>query len=187
MVTTRPSVQAPASNGLDLFNQMERDRAATYLRRSCGVNVPTWGLRTVEQRPFGNVADLVASAEDEVERLTEEQIAASHHGLARLGAPKSGSDPETRWSSTESQGIDRNAEFLRDLDAAHDAYEARFGHVFLISATGLSGDEILRALRERTGNDRATETRVIKEELAKFLAIRIPKVLHELAEPGRSR
>ena len=37
--------------------------------------------------------------------------------------------------------------------AGNVAYEERFGHVFLICATGLSGEEMLTALRSRLGND----------------------------------
>ncbi|MFE4424097.1 2-oxo-4-hydroxy-4-carboxy-5-ureidoimidazoline decarboxylase, partial [Streptomyces sp. NPDC056817] len=150
----------------------------------------TAGSGAARRPPRGRCAScapLVAGPTVVVDRLTEEEVAESHRGLARIGAPKIGTDRETRWSSEESEGIVRTEQFLRELEAANEAYEARFGHIFLISATGFSGEEILRALRERTGNDRATETRIIKQELTKFLAVRMPKILHELAEPGPRR
>ena len=38
---------------------------------------------------------------------------------------------------------------LAELAAGNRAYEERFGHVFLICATGRSAPELLAALRER--------------------------------------
>ncbi|MFE7214100.1 2-oxo-4-hydroxy-4-carboxy-5-ureidoimidazoline decarboxylase [Streptomyces sp. NPDC001698] len=186
-MTANTDVHDLIVEGLDVLNRMDESQAADHLRETCGVNVAAWAARLASRRPFADVDSLVAAANEEVDRLTEEEVAESHRGLARIGAPKIGTDRETRWSSEESEGIVRTEQFLRELEAANEAYEARFGHIFLISATGFSGEEILRALRERTGNDRATETRIIKQELTKFLAVRMPKILHELAEPGPRR
>jgi OHCU decarboxylase len=57
------------------------------------------------------------------------------------------------------------------------AYEARFGHVFLISAAGRDADEILAALTERLGNDPATELRVAAEEHRRITRLRIEKLM----------
>jgi 2-oxo-4-hydroxy-4-carboxy--5-ureidoimidazoline (OHCU) decarboxylase len=45
------------------------------------------------------------------------------------------------------------------LARANVDHEARFKHVFLISAAGRSADEILAALTDRLGNDPDTELR----------------------------
>ncbi|PYO61317.1 MAG: hypothetical protein DMD70_07140, partial [Gemmatimonadetes bacterium] len=57
------------------------------------------------------------------------------------------------------------------------AYEERFGHVFLISATGRTADEMLVALRGRLTNDPATELRVAAEEQAKITRLRLGKLV----------
>jgi 2-oxo-4-hydroxy-4-carboxy-5-ureidoimidazoline decarboxylase len=57
------------------------------------------------------------------------------------------------------------------------AYERRFGHIFLVCATGKSADEMLAILQSRLGNDPDKELRVAAGEQAKITAIRLTKLL----------
>ena len=52
------------------------------------------------------------------------------------------------------------------LRAGNAAYEERFGHVFLICATGMPAASMLAALRARLGHDPATEREVVRDELS---------------------
>jgi 2-oxo-4-hydroxy-4-carboxy-5-ureidoimidazoline decarboxylase len=52
-------------------------------------------------------------------------------------------------------------------------YEARFGHIYLVCATGKSADELLAILQVRLKNDPATEIRVAAEEHAKICELRL--------------
>ena len=56
-------------------------------------------------------------------------------------------------------------------------YERRFGHIYLVCATGKSGDELLAILRGRLANDRDTEWKVVAAELARINQIRLRKLL----------
>jgi len=67
------------------------------------------------------------------------------------------------------------------LVAANRAYEERFGHVFLIFATGKSDTEMLAAARERIGHDEATERGVVRAELGRIVGLRLTKLLDGLA------
>jgi len=55
------------------------------------------------------------------------------------------------------------------------AYEQRFGHVFLICATGLSASELLDALRGAVTNPVEAERDVVRGELAKIVRLRLAK------------
>jgi 2-oxo-4-hydroxy-4-carboxy-5-ureidoimidazoline decarboxylase len=57
------------------------------------------------------------------------------------------------------------------------AYERRFGHVFLIYASGRSARAVLAALRERLGNDEETERHVVREELRKIVNLRLARLV----------
>ena len=57
------------------------------------------------------------------------------------------------------------------------AYEQRFGHVFLICASGLSGQEMLDQLRARLDNDEEAERAVVRAELKKITHLRMTKML----------
>jgi OHCU decarboxylase len=62
--------------------------------------------------------------------------------------------------------------------ADHNAtYEQRFGHVFLICATGLTADQMLAALTERLDNDADTEHANAAEEQRKITRLRLEKLL----------
>ena len=60
---------------------------------------------------------------------------------------------------------------------ANRAYDQRFGFVFLICATGKSGDEMLAACRERLAHDRETEIGIAAAEQAKIMRLRLEKML----------
>ena len=64
-----------------------------------------------------------------------------------------------------------------ELAKANQEYFDKFGFVFLISASGRSGAEILAELQRRLGASRAQEIRTAAEEQAKILRLRIGKYL----------
>lgn len=68
-------------------------------------------------------------------------------------------------------------EVLEELAEGNHAYEERFGHVYLVCATGLSAEEMLARLRGRLGNDEETERDVVRAELAKITRLRLTKLL----------
>jgi 2-oxo-4-hydroxy-4-carboxy-5-ureidoimidazoline decarboxylase len=84
-------------------------------------------------------------------------------------------DRASGQSAAEQSGVtDSSRTALAD---GNRDYEERFGHVFLICATGLSGEEMLAALRERLGNDPLTERKVAMTELRKITVLRVRKAL----------
>jgi OHCU decarboxylase len=66
---------------------------------------------------------------------------------------------------------------LAELAAENRRYEERFGHVFLIFASGRSAEEILAELRRRMQNSPATELVEAKRELRKIAHMRLEKVV----------
>jgi 2-oxo-4-hydroxy-4-carboxy-5-ureidoimidazoline decarboxylase len=52
-------------------------------------------------------------------------------------------------------------------------YEARFGHIFIVCATGRSAAELLGLLRERLPNDADRELEIAAAEQRKITAIRL--------------
>ncbi|HEU4347997.1 MAG TPA: 2-oxo-4-hydroxy-4-carboxy-5-ureidoimidazoline decarboxylase, partial [Actinoplanes sp.] len=75
-------------------------------------------------------------------------------------------------------GVDGAVDSVRRaLADGNRAYERRFGHVYLVSASGRTADEMLELLHRRLGNDPATEWAVVREELAKINRIRLTKLL----------
>ncbi|MBX9366440.1 2-oxo-4-hydroxy-4-carboxy-5-ureidoimidazoline decarboxylase, partial [Streptomyces sp. WAC04114] len=84
------------------------------------------------------------------------------------------------------------------LSAAHAAYEARFGHVFVICLAGVSPsetlDRLLEAIRSRLANDPEEERSVVADELRRLAKERLVGALrgagncaldHSEPAPGR--
>jgi 2-oxo-4-hydroxy-4-carboxy-5-ureidoimidazoline decarboxylase len=52
-------------------------------------------------------------------------------------------------------------------------YQERFGHVFLICATGLTGEQLRDAVKERLGNTPDREREIVRTELGRINRIRL--------------
>lgn len=59
------------------------------------------------------------------------------------------------------------------------AYQDRFGHVFLICATGLTGEQMLDAIRARIDNTPEQEREIVREQLGKINRIRLTRLAEE--------
>ena len=77
-------------------------------------------------------------------------------------------------SAREQAGVSRaSEEVLAALLEGNRAYEAKFGYIFIICASGKSAEEMLTLLRARLPNDPAEEIRVAAEEHAKICDLRL--------------
>src|SRR5206468_6764936 len=85
-----------------------------------------------------------------------------------------GSSAASSWSSDEQSGMNAAGAPVRErLAAGNRAYKARFGHIFIVCATGKSADEMLSLLEARIGNDPADELRIAAEEQRKISRLRL--------------
>jgi 2-oxo-4-hydroxy-4-carboxy-5-ureidoimidazoline decarboxylase len=81
-------------------------------------------------------------------------------------------------SAAEQSGAAAASDEVRQgLADGNLAYERRFGHVFLICASGLSGPEMLDQLRARLDHDQEAERTVVRDELRKITRLRMTKML----------
>ena len=56
-------------------------------------------------------------------------------------------------------------------------YEARFGYIFIVFATGKSADEMLAILESRLSNDPQTELQIAAAEQLKITQLRLRKLV----------
>jgi allantoicase len=165
--------------GLEQINNLPAAAARKALLNCCGSI--TWADQMISRRPFAEDAKLFASADEIWTRLDRSEWlrAIRHHppiGGRRGNSKQSGT--ARKWSAGEQSAAQTSPpEALAVLHAANQAYHATFGYVFLICATGKSGDEILQSLRQRLANDPETELRVAAEEMRKIIRLRLEKLL----------
>jgi OHCU decarboxylase len=159
--------------GLDRFNRLSDEEAAGELLAVC--HSRRWAKEVAAGRPYPDLAALQQAADDVWLGLSPEDWREAFEAHPRIGEAGGAS---AGWSRQEQAGVggagqDTQATIAR----GNAAYEARFGHVFLISAAGRDADEILAALTERLGNDPATELRVAAEEHRRITRLRIEKLM----------
>lgn len=170
--------------GVKRLNDLTRDEFIKVMPELCHIPVDDWAIDVDRQRPFSDFEDLIEKARSSVTALSDANVVASHVGLRRLGSRHDGfTGRRLRWARQESARMDRDDEALRALNEAQEAYEAKFGHVFLICATGLTNDEMVAGLRTRLVNSPEAECDAVREELRKLVAIRLTKLVEELDDP----
>lgn len=137
---------------------------------------PAWAAAVAASRPWADRAELHAANAKAMAELSAADLHDAMTGHARIGTPKPG-DATSEREQAGIRGV--GSSVLDELRAANAAYEAKFGHVFLICATGRTADGMLAALRERYPNDPTVEAETVRGELRKINDIRIDRLLDE--------
>lgn len=154
------------------FNALPAEEAAALIR-ACA-DAGSWVDDVVAKRPYPDVATLVAVAGSLAEDWTVDDVeqALSHH--PRIGERLSGAGASSAASSREQAGVDlADAEIAAALKAANEAYEAKFGRIYLVRAKGRSGQELLALLEQRLHNDPETEYGVMVGQLREIATLRM--------------
>ncbi|MGN9780081.1 2-oxo-4-hydroxy-4-carboxy-5-ureidoimidazoline decarboxylase [Nonomuraea sp. ZG12] len=161
--------------GLAGFNALGPDDAEKELLSCCASRA--FATEVAARRPFRDADALADAAGAAVRELTWPQVLEALAAHPRIGERARGASRESAWSAREQSGVEE--ELRAALAEGNRAYERRFGHVYLVCATGLTGGEMLRRLRERLTADEESERRTVREELAKIARLRVGKLVEE--------
>ncbi|MFC5215297.1 2-oxo-4-hydroxy-4-carboxy-5-ureidoimidazoline decarboxylase [Streptomyces coerulescens] len=138
---------------LDAFNIAPADDARKVLL-DC-LRSSRWADRLTAHRPFPDVDSLLAASDEAAYDLAPADLA---EALREETMPVL---PEGAYSAAHTA-----------LSAAYAAYEAKFGHTFIICLDGLSQteslDQVLAGIRSRLANDPEDERVVAAEELRRL-------------------
>lgn len=159
---------------LGAFNTADAEDAVEVLTACCASRA--WAEKLASGRPYGSVAALRTAALAGFDELDDAEIAVAHAAHPPIGRPKPAG--EDQWSRGEqSRALAADAAVRAEIADVNAAYERRFGRVFLICATGLTGEEILAEAKRRLGSDDLTEQRESVAELRKIVALRLEKAV----------
>ncbi|MEV0028533.1 2-oxo-4-hydroxy-4-carboxy-5-ureidoimidazoline decarboxylase [Nocardia sp. NPDC050793] len=159
--------------GVTRFNALSNAAARAALLACCASTA--WARDVLAGRPYRSADDLYETADAVLATLPEEDI-----DRALAGHPRIGDRTDSAASAREQSEVTAATDAVRAaLAEGNRAYEQRFGHRYLVCATGRSGAELLDLLTTRLHNDPATERAVMRTELAKINRIRLRWMLGE--------
>lgn len=157
---------------LAAFNAAAPEAAERDVLACCASG--TFAKAIARGRPYRDPASLQYAVDAEFTALSWDDIVEGMNAHPRIGDRTAAAG----WSAAEQSGTAAASdEVRRDLAEGNVAYEERFGHVFLICASGLSGPEMLNQLRVRLENDHDAERAVVRAELRKITELRMAKML----------
>jgi 2-oxo-4-hydroxy-4-carboxy-5-ureidoimidazoline decarboxylase len=153
---------------LELFNSLPEAAARERLLACCAA--PRWAGEVAAGRPYPSVPALHTAAES---ALTDADVTDGLAGHPRIGERTE--DP--RSAAEQSQVAGAPVSVLDALASGNEEYERRFGHVYLVCASGRSAEDLLAVLRARLAHDPATERAVVRTELAAINRLRLDRLL----------
>lgn len=169
-----------ASTRLDELNAASSQEAADILATLC--TSTAWVSAMVDARPFVSEPELVAASKQAFSALTDGDWLDAFSGHPRIGDT---AELEQRFagsgrhSASEQAGLDGAAsDVIERLANRNDEYYERYGHVFLICATGKTAAEMLAALEQRMEQGPDAELQTAAQEQQKITMLRIDKYLN---------
>ncbi len=163
---------SPPASTLAAFNAAPPEAAERDILACCAS--AAFARAIAGGRPYREPDALHEAADTAFLALTWDDIVEAMDAHPRIGDRKASAG----WSAAEQSGAAAASDQVRQgLAEGNLAYEQRFGHVFLICASGLSGPEMLSQLRARLTNDQEAERAVVRAELLKITQLRMAKLL----------
>ncbi|WP_151085732.1 2-oxo-4-hydroxy-4-carboxy-5-ureidoimidazoline decarboxylase [Hymenobacter baengnokdamensis] len=161
------------------LNALSPAARAEALATCCGATA--WVAALDQQFPFDSAAALYEAAERTWYNLSEAdwREAFTHHPkIGDVKALQVKFASTATWAAGE-QGAVKQAsqETLAALAAGNEAYELKFGYIFIVCATGKSADEMLALLQARLPHEPNQEIHVAMGEQAKITRLRLEKLL----------
>jgi 2-oxo-4-hydroxy-4-carboxy-5-ureidoimidazoline decarboxylase len=163
--------EPPEAIRVPAFNTMPDRQAREVLLGCCRAG--RWAEKVAAGRPYRSLDSLLTQA---AAALSDQDVTEALAGHPRIGEARAAA--HSSWSRGEQAGVSGSGDaVLAGLAAGNQAYEERFGHIYLVCASGRSAAELLAILRDRLRNDPDTERQVTRDELRKINELRLTKLI----------
>lgn len=152
----KPSAAGWREHRLANLNALPLEVLAADLRGCCAATA--WVERVAAMRPWRDVGALLAASALAFDGLGEADWREAFAAHPRIGELPAGGGAHERASRSEQAAASTaDAAQRAELAQGNREYEERFGHVFLVDASGREPGELLGELRRRLAGDPATE------------------------------
>jgi 2-oxo-4-hydroxy-4-carboxy-5-ureidoimidazoline decarboxylase len=160
------------------INKLDEAEASAQFLRCCGST--RWAAAMTARRPFAHEAALHAAAQEvfhTLDRADWLQAFAAHPKIGDLDSLRARFAATASWSAREQAGVvGADEAVLRALVDGNRKYEAKFGHIFIVCATGKSAAKMLTLLERRLNNQPDEELAIAAREQEKITQLRLEKL-----------
>ena len=169
----------PMHYTLAALNHLPETEAYTAFENCCCASA--WVTAMVKSRPFASLEQLQQEALKIWNSLGENDFLEAFEGHPKIGDVSS---LKAKYAHTKALASGEQSsvqvaddEVLEALARGNQAYEQKFGFIFIVCATGKSAAEMLALLEARLPNERADELRIAAEQQSQITAIRLNKLI----------
>lgn len=158
------------------WNAADPSDAAAQILPCCGSRA--WSEEMTRLRPLTDEISLLAASDRAWRSLDPADWLQAFRSHPRIGESPDENQAGSHWSLQEQRSIAVAEDRLKTaLTEANRVYEQKFGHIFIVCATGKSASEILEILSRRMHNDAQTELWEAAEQQRQITQLRLRKWL----------
>ena len=160
------------------LDRLPEPEAKAELMKCCGSSA--WAEAMAAGRPYGTRAAVLGAADrlwaglgkrDRLEAFDHHPRIGEKQLREKFGAT-------AQWAGQEQSGVKTATEdVLAALEKGNRDYEKRFGHIFLVCATGKTAHEMLAILERRLANPPDAEFDEACAEQGKITRLRLEKLI----------
>lgn len=162
------------------INAMSAEEAGDKFVQCCGS--PAFGARMAAARPFNSYGEMVAASRrvwwNECDMQEWKKAFEAHPRIGDVSQLREKFASTAQWCEGEQSAAleSSNEQVLQELADWNKKYEEKFGHIFIVCASGKPAAEILAALKERYPNSPYAELGITAGEQQKITEIRLEKL-----------
>jgi allantoicase len=171
-----PSAEGRTALGLARLESMGPAEAEAALLQCCGSS--KWAKAMLTKRPFTSHKAMEDAALGVFLTLEKKDWLEAFTAHPRIGDKAALREKAKGWEAGEQKGATGASDATLDaLLAGNREYEKKFGHIFIVCATGKSADEMLANLNSRLANAAPKELEIASGEQRQITKLRIAKLL----------
>ena len=160
------------------LNILSKKEAIEAFSKCCVAS--NWVNKMQESRPFESMEVLLKTADkiwSECDTKDHLEAFSGHPKIGDVSSLAKKYANTKKWAGNEQKGVESaTSEVIKRLTKGNEAYEQKFGFIFIVCATGKSAAEMLVLLEERLPNERETELKIAAAEQHKITKIRLKKI-----------
>lgn len=164
---------------IEHINCLDKNQATQLFIQCC--TSQRWIEKMVDDRPYNDFISLRKSADKAWDQMTEKDYLQAFEGHPKIGNVSSlkakYANTKELASGEQSGASQATDELILALAKNNQAYEEKYGFIFIVCATGKSAEEMLDLLYTRLKNDRHRELEIASEEQRKIFHLRLEKIL----------